>query len=89
MRMAWTIQRELSGLGPDDTKRQDLICILYGCSPPILLRPMNIKDGKAEFYHSISESYVHGIMDGEAFDLAKSRNAERKIDEIISDFDED
>lgn len=44
---------------------------------------MNVKDGKAEFYHFVGESYVHGIMDGEAFEIAKSRNAEQKIDKII------
>lgn len=76
-------QQDLLGLGPDDTKRQDLICILYGCSVPIILRPMNVTDGKAEFYHFVGESYVHGIMDGEAFEIAKSRNAEQKIDKIL------
>ena len=47
MRMAWTTQQDLLGLGPDDTKRQDLICILDGCSLPIILRRLNAKDGKA------------------------------------------
>ena len=76
-------QQELLGLGPDDTKRGDLICILYGCSVPVILRPMNVQDKKAEFYRFVGESYVHGIMDGEAFEIAKSRNAEQKIDKII------
>ena len=44
---------------------------------------MNVKADKAKFFHFVGEPYVHGIMDGEAFQIAKSRNAEQRIDKII------
>jgi hypothetical protein len=40
----------------------DLICILFGCSVPVILRKH--KDG---FYEFVGESYIYGKMDGEAF----------------------
>ena len=64
--MAWTTKQDLLGLGPDDTKRQDLICRLYRGSEQIVSRPMNFKDGKAKLYHFVGVSYIYGIMDGEA-----------------------
>lgn len=49
------------GLCPPDTKAGDLICILHGCSVPVILREE--EDG---FVKLVGESYVHGKMDGEA-----------------------
>ncbi len=40
----------------------DHICILLGCSTPLLLRQV----GKEKRYQLIGTSYVHGIMHGEA-----------------------
>jgi hypothetical protein len=41
-----------------------MICILFGCSVPVVLRRFN-EAGK--FYHKfIGECYAHGMMDGEA-----------------------
>jgi hypothetical protein len=47
------------GLGPPGTEKGDRICILKGCSAPVLLR----KEG--EFHHLVGETYVCYIMDGE------------------------
>lgn len=66
------------GLAPQLTKKRDLICILYGCSVPVVLRKHH--EGRPnEHYTFIGECYVHGIMEGEAFDLIKRRNRSEKI----------
>ncbi|GLA76942.1 hypothetical protein AtubIFM55763_008820 [Aspergillus tubingensis] len=48
------------GLVPAKAQEGDHICVLYGCSVPVILRK------KGDHYVLIGESYVHGIMDGEA-----------------------
>ena len=66
------------GLAPQLTKKRDLICILYGCSVPVVLRKKHA--GKPdEHYEFIGECYVHGIMEGEAFDLIRRRNGSETI----------
>jgi len=49
------------GLGPQHVQTGDIIAVMDGSPVPIVLRP--IEDG---FYELVGESYVHGIMDGEA-----------------------
>lgn len=56
--------KKLFGLAPMKAEEGDLICILFGCSVPVILR-RHYEDGD-EFYRLIWEAYVHGIMDGEA-----------------------
>ncbi|KAN0090561.1 HET domain containing protein [Hyaloscypha variabilis] len=48
------------GLGGNLCRPGDLICILLGCSTPIVLRPKQLA------FQLIGEAYVHGSMDGEA-----------------------
>lgn len=55
------------GLVPRGVKGGDLVCIIYGCNVPVILRQIE-KDGKT-FYRLIGESYVHGAMDGEASEI--------------------
>ena len=57
-----TIRQEYIVLGPRSCKEGDLVCILHGCSVPVLLR--RGRDGV--HYTFIGECYVHGMMDGEA-----------------------
>jgi len=57
------------GLGPADTQPGDQVCILYTATTPFILRPIS-EDPK--LYQWIGESYVDGIMSGEAFDLKES-----------------
>ena len=53
------------GLGPIPTQKDDMICVLFGCSVPVLIR-------KVEDHHVlVGECYVHGIMNGEAVDMWK------------------
>jgi hypothetical protein len=48
------------GLAPAKAKVGDFICILFGCSVPVVLRRDN------GFYRLIGECFTYGIMDGEA-----------------------
>jgi hypothetical protein len=54
-----------------DAKVDDVICILDGCSVPVVLRPCSRDmgtrtDERGSFYQFVGECYVHGMMDGEA-----------------------
>jgi len=53
------------GLAPMAAKTYDVVCILYGCSVPVLLRPMP-SPMDVQYWSVVGECYVHGIMDGEA-----------------------
>ena len=50
------------GLAPSETKPGDQICILLGCQSAMILRPAS-----SSRYQVVGESYVHGLMNGEAF----------------------
>lgn len=54
--------KSLFGLAPKEAEEGDLVCILFGCTVPVILRP--IED--MGLYKLIGEAYVHGVMDGEA-----------------------
>jgi len=56
---------ELLGLSPRYAREGDIICILYGCSVPVVLRPS--EDIKEECWQLIGEAYVDGMMEGEIF----------------------
>ena len=56
-----TLGRGYVVLGPGSCKVGDLVCILDGCSVPVLLR----RRSDAWGYTVVGECYVHGIMDGE------------------------
>ncbi|OJI81925.1 hypothetical protein ASPTUDRAFT_933778 [Aspergillus tubingensis CBS 134.48] len=48
------------GICPRNTSIKDKVCILFGCSVPVILRPLG-KDA----YELVGEAYVHGAMSGE------------------------
>lgn len=54
------------GLAPMGTEEGDIICILFGCSVPVILREHRSLAGEFEYYELIGEAYVYGLMDGEA-----------------------
>lgn len=62
-------EKQLFGLAPTHAQEGDLICILFGCSVPVILRKKSVPEGDEPYYFFIGEAYVHGMMDGEA--LAK------------------
>ena len=51
------------GIAPTRAKEDDMICILLGCSVPVVLRPVISGGGRA--YELIGDAYIHYIMDGE------------------------
>jgi len=55
------------GLAPWDAEIGDMICILFGCRFPVILRP------RKDHYTLIGEAYVDGIMDGELFSGSKGK----------------
>lgn len=68
------------GIVPGEARRNDRICLLWGCNVPVVLRPLT-RTIVENFYHRksmgkearngvdvyklIGACYVHGIMDGE------------------------
>jgi hypothetical protein len=57
------------GIFPSNTQVGDLICILFGCSVPVVLRP------SGQVFQLVGECFVYGIMDSEALDRPhKERN---------------
>jgi hypothetical protein len=53
------------GAAPEETQRDDVICVLTGCNVPVILRRTTEPDA----YQFIGECYFHGFMDGEALAL--------------------
>jgi hypothetical protein len=51
------------GLAPVDIQKGDLICILFGCRVPVVLRRVE------DHYIFIGPAYFHGWMNGEAVKL--------------------
>jgi hypothetical protein len=54
----------LMGMAPAEAQAGDAICILLGCSCPVMLRPYN----HGEFYTLIGEAYMEGYMTGKGMD---------------------
>lgn len=60
----------LFGLAPEYAEVGDLICIIYGCSVPVILRkriPPDSITPDDHYFELIGESFVYGMMDGEAY----------------------
>ena len=56
--------KKLFGLAPEGAKSRDLVCIFLGCSVPVILRELRV--GSDHYFEFIGESYIYGMMDGEA-----------------------
>jgi Heterokaryon incompatibility protein (HET) len=61
------------GLIPQHARVGDRVCVLYGCSVPVvlgqrkqLMSPGDMPDHEDRHWQLIGEAYVHGVMDGEA-----------------------
>lgn len=66
------------GLGPPGSGIDDLVCILFGCSVPVILR----KERSGGHYTLVGEAYVHGMMDGEAMEYFGRRKLEEETFEL-------
>jgi hypothetical protein len=60
-----TTARGFFGLVSETTHKDDIICVLLGCTMPVALRPVG------EYYKFVGECYIHGIMEGEAMEMLK------------------
>lgn len=54
----------LYGLGPEESRVDHIVCILYGCSVPVVLKVAE-QQRVSGLYEVVGEAYVDGIMDGE------------------------
>jgi hypothetical protein len=61
-----TSKPETVGFGPRTIVEGDIVCILFGCSVPVVLRV--VQAGSRSLYRLIGACYVHGYMEGESFD---------------------
>ncbi|KAI9740337.1 MAG: hypothetical protein M1834_004916 [Cirrosporium novae-zelandiae] len=68
-----TEDRKRFGLGPRNMKLGDLICVLKGCSVPVVLRPSTVSQGT---FTVIGEAYIDGVMDGELMESEAFKNRE-------------
>jgi hypothetical protein len=53
------------GAAPEETQKDDVVCVLTGCNVPVILRRTTEPDA----YQFIGECYFHDFMDGEALAL--------------------
>jgi hypothetical protein len=70
-------ERGLFGMTPPRARSGDAICILFGCSVPVVLREYEGRNT----YRLIGECYVDGFMNGETLSL--QRDCERSAFRII------
>ncbi|KAI1288294.1 heterokaryon incompatibility protein-domain-containing protein [Xylaria venustula] len=56
------------GIGPSNTKPGDRLRVVWFCSTPFLMRP--VLEGR---FRLIGETYVHGLMYGEAIELFRNK----------------
>lgn len=68
-RFAMSLTKELPCLIPSDSQPGDIICVLLGCSFPVVVR--RLPSGK---YWLVGEAYIHGIMKGELMPAYETGN---------------
>jgi hypothetical protein len=56
------------GLAPKAVRQGDVIVILPGCGCPMIFRPCG------NVYNVLGECYIHGLMNGEFFELENKEN---------------
>ena len=68
-RLIKTEEHGFVGLAPGETQEEDVVAILYGCSVPVILRPISDPESKEVEFKLIGECYIDGMMDGQALDI--------------------
>ncbi|KAF2963801.1 hypothetical protein GQX73_g9772 [Xylaria multiplex] len=66
------------GLAPQGCRVSDIVCIMLGCSVPVVLSK-DRRQGES-LYKVVGEAYVHGMMDGEAMDLVSYKEVEGNLE---------
>jgi hypothetical protein len=55
------------GLVPPFAREGDIICVALGVQTPLVFRKLKLtQDQRGSRYHLVGETYIHGLMDGEA-----------------------
>jgi hypothetical protein len=79
-RKAFRTSHGMIGICPETVREGDCVAILLGANVPMVLRPLEggrvgdgDRDGNTKEWRLIGESYVHGMMDGEALRWLESR----------------
>ena len=67
------------GLAPNAVEVNDIICILLGCSVPVVIRKHG--EGAEQYYKFIGEAYIYGMMDGEALEQYAQLTQEQLVHE--------
>jgi len=67
------------GLVPAETQLHDSLCLIYGCSVPVVMR----RTEKGDRWLLVGECYIHGIMNGELLEkepqIRKQADADQKV----------
>ncbi|OQO04279.1 hypothetical protein B0A48_10890 [Cryoendolithus antarcticus] len=66
--------KDLYGFAPSKAQKGDILCVLFGCTVPCLLRKCKDLEG---VYRLVGETYVYGLMDGEAISSRAKKRLER------------
>lgn len=72
----------LFGIGSPETGPGDIICILFGCSVPCILKH-HVVEGKSVYFEFIGEAYVYGRMDGEGISMLDDELMKETRDFVI------
>lgn len=73
-------ERGYMGLAPDWCETGDVVAIMAGGTMPMVLRPVsqraNQREDGSTVFELVGEAYIHGIMDGQAFDVTGRNDCE-------------
>ena len=73
------------GIGPSGAQVGDFLCVLLGCSVPVVLSPVHRIDPRYG-YRLVGEAYLHGMMDGEVLNLREYADCLENIYEQSEEF---
>ncbi|KAF2464828.1 uncharacterized protein BDR25DRAFT_346406 [Lindgomyces ingoldianus] len=67
------------GMAPCMAQRGEVVAILFGCSIPLVLRSVGVR----EAWQVVGEAYVHGFMDGECWRLLDDKERSVKTFRLV------
>lgn len=82
-RLIKTEEHGFVGLAPEETREEDVIAILYGCSVPVILRLVSRPESGDVVLELIGECYIDRMMDGQALDIKESMGTKTEIFKIV------
>ena len=67
-------------LVPECSENEDIIAIIFGCSVPLILRPVSEQNGMFEV---VGSTFCEGIMQGEVLRLFKEGKVEKQTFTLV------